>query len=418
MAQTVVNNKPSSKSVTNKYKYIASLKVLINKETVEVDPMYIKSIVIDYDYINYNMPLIYLTVTLDNILILKLLDNQDTATIMFNIQRYIMDDPMQIKVDYIKDEFIYFISDNLNIRNAGAKEGQTASEPDGNNFTTTTIGLMSLKLVNNNKKTTSGVVNKTTMMSLAYHIIGGELPLIMEPFKYNKTLNGIILPPLDSKAQTIKYLNNLSCFYDTQYRYFMDFDAVYLISTSGTKVPKKNDKLNDVLITLSSFLENDSKIQGMILDTQNNMYKIYISDGDCEKIDNKISDKSFTKVVATSVDGTTSSIDLTSSKNKKIISKSSSIRLANDNTAILKNMQSTIDNSTVTLVVTKTDIDSSVLSINKRYIVEATEVYGDAYNAEYLLNRKRELYIREDENLIMDTILTLNKIGDSNVKIG
>ena len=51
--------------------------------------------------------------------------------------------------------------------------------------------------------------------------------------------------------------------------------------------------------------------------------------------------------------------------------------------------------------------------MNKEYIVKADEVYNtEAYNGTYILSRKRELYIREDKNFSMNTMLLLEKVAE------
>ena len=46
-----------------------------------------------------------------------------------------------------------------------------------------------------------------------------------------------------------------------------------------------------------------------------------------------------------------------------------------------------------------------------KFIVKADDVYNtEAYNGRYILTRKRELYIREDENFSMNTMLLFEKV--------
>ena len=61
-------------------------------------------------------------------------------------------------------------------------------------------------------------------------------------------------------------------------------------------------------------------------------------------------------------------------------------------------------------MVQKADIDASVLTLNKEYIINAKEVRNnDIYNGRYLLARKRELYIRQDEEFIANVMLLFDK---------
>ena len=94
----------AAQTITNEYRYTATFTLVLSDESIELNPMYIKSIIVDYNYTADNtMPLIYLTITLDNKIIYKLLDNLDTGLITFNIQRYVKNSDMPIYEDYIKE---------------------------------------------------------------------------------------------------------------------------------------------------------------------------------------------------------------------------------------------------------------------------------------------------------------------------
>jgi hypothetical protein len=422
MATTNINAAAvgATQTTRNKYRYTASFQLVIDNESTELDPMYIKSIVIDYDYKKNTMPLIYLTVSIDDRIIKKLVQSKDTAVIIFNIKRFVANSEIPaesiVKVDYIKDTFTYFLPDTLSNYSV-TEPSQDLDDVTGQNFTTTTLGLLSLDLVNKNKKTMNGVVNKTPIMSLVYNLLS-DRKLIFEQFKYNKILNGIIIPPLESKAKMIKYLNSLNCFYDTSYRYFMDFDVTYLISTSGNKIQRKGEKISEVILKINKYTENDQKIEGMDIDETNKVYRIYVGDQDCEKLDNKLIDRSYSTIVAQGTSpNTTTKTDLNVSDKSVISKKRTTIRVPNDNTTLLKNMKADMDNSMVTITVTKSDLDMSIFTINKAFYIEASETYGSEYSGKYLLVRKRELYIREDEDFSASVMLTFNKIADSKVAV-
>ena len=408
----------STETIKNKYRYDAAFQFVLDNESIDLDSKYIKSIIIDFDYKKNTMPLIYLTISMDNKIILKMLQNQDKGTIVFTIRRYISNNNYQntIKTNYIKNNFIYFIADNLNIREAN-DDGQDLNSASGTNFVTTTIGLLPLDLVNINKKSLNCVINKTPMMSLIYNLLS-DRSLVMEQLQYNTILDGIILPPLDSKAKLLKYLNNISCFYNTSYRYFMDFDTTYFLSSSGKKIPKIGEDISDIIINISRLDETDAKLEGMEIDYENKAYVLYIGDGFSEKIDNKLIERSYSTIVAQGTSlNTTQSANLNTNKDSVITKKRSTIRLPNDNTILLNNIKTDMDNSMTTIMVSKSDIDMSIFTINKRYYIKATDTYGDLYNGEYLLVRKREIYIREDDTFTGDVALTFNKLSNSTISI-
>ena len=78
---------------------------------------------------------------------------------------------------------------------------------------------------------------------------------------------------------------------------------------------------------------------------------------------------------------------------------------------MLNNIVSTINNSAIQIMVQKTDIDSSIFTINKEYIIRADSAYNtEDYNGRYILARKRELYIKSGDNYTMSTMLLFRKV--------
>ena len=151
-------------------------------------------------------------------------------------------------------------------------------------------------------------------------------------------------------------------------------------------------------------------IQGMLLDTDNKICKIDISGIDAELADNNTSTKIFSKVKATGTSGSSSNMEL-KDQSELITAKTRAIRVSNENSGLINNMKASIEHGAVQLLVQKTDIDASVLTINKEYTIKADEVYKKSdYNGRWLLIRKRELYIREDDNFSMTTMLLFEKI--------
>lgn len=395
----------------NVYKYAVEMRYVLNQEDITyLDPMNIKSVAIDSDYKNANMPMIFVTLSINKRLIDKMVKNQDTGTVLLNIKRCTVNSDMpDLYIDYINDKFIYFISEDINKNDSADYEG--ANEDREDIYKLTTIGLLSLDHVNKNKKVMNGVVNGK-LSSIMYYLTS-HLPIVIEPPTNNVTLTNQFLPPLNSVAKALKYINSINVFYSTPYRFFIDFGVSYLLSSSGAAVKQKGEAISTVLLVLKNSYDEGSKIQGMITSEEQSMYQIEIDAQDCELADNHISDKSYTKVSATSTSGSKVDASLSNKpEESSIVSKTRAVRVSNDNTGLVDNMISSLDNSAIQLLVQKTAIDSSVLTMNKEYFVKADEVYGsEKYNGRYILTRKRELYVREDEDFSMDVMLLLEKIA-------
>ena len=401
---------------SNIYKYTATMSFILGQEVHDIDTMNIKSIAIDNDYKNANMPMIFVTVAINRKIIDKMVKNQDSGIIILDLQRAIINSDMpDLYSKYINDKFIYFISEDVNKTDEIDYEESNKDRDDL--FKVVVLGLLSLDHVNKNKRDINGVVNGN-LASVLYYLIGNQ-PVLIEPPKDNIDMHNKFIPPMNSISKTLKYLNSLNVFYQTPYRFFIDFDCAYLMSSSGKAVKKKGEDISTVFLILRNTFNEASKVQGMIIDEKQSMYQIECDGIDCELADNHISEKSYSTISAINASGSSTQGSLSNRTKDTIVeSKNKSIRLANDNTGLLDNMISASDSSAIQLLVQKTDIDSSVLTMNKEYIIKADEVYKtEAYNGRYILTRKRELYIREDTNFVMNTMLLFEKIPGDNIEM-
>lgn len=404
-----MDNTNAYKPNTNLYKYSIDMKYVLDDEVKDIDNMNIRSVAVDCDYKNTNMPMIFVTAAIDKNLIDKMVENQDTGFIILNIRKAISNSGMSdLYTDYISDKFIYFISNDINKASEIDYTDQNSDREDL--FKIVSLGLLSAECVNNNKKIANGVISGK-QSSILYYILS-HMPCLIEPPTDNKYISNQFLPPINSVAKMIEYLNSLKVIYSTQYRFFMDFDCAYLLSSTGRALKKKNEDITSVYLTIRNAFDESSKIQGMTIDKDNGFYQIECDGADCELADNHVSDKTFNKISATDSSGNKSDKELINRSDKSIISKKTrAVRVQNDNTGLLDNMVSSSDTQAVQLLVQKTNIDSSVLTLNKEYNIKADEVYkSDKYNGKYILSRKRELYMREDENFVMNVMLLMEKV--------
>lgn len=396
---------------TNIYKYTAGMSYILDGNIDTIENINIKTIVIDSNYNDMNMPMIFVTLGLYKRLINKMVLNQDRGIILLNIKRCVTNSHMpDLYTDYIDDKFIYFISGDLS-NSLSTIEIPEDNPNDSDDVDTVTLGLLSLDHVNKNKRNINGVLNGK-MSSIMYYTTS-HLPIVIEPPKNNKMMENLFIPPMNSVSKTLQYLNFVNVFYTTPYRFFIDFDRSYLISSSGKAVKYKGEYISTVMMNIyDEDKSKESKIQGMITDRSSSMYILELDSEDCELVDNHVSEKSYSKISATNtsgnkIEGTLSNI----SKYSSIKTKTRSIRIMNDNNGILDNMISYLDTSAIQLLVQKIDIDSSIFTMNKEYIVQAEDAYNtETYNGRYILVRKRELYVREDDNFTMNVMLLFRKV--------
>lgn len=389
------------------YRYTADLKYVLNGTVYDIDTPSIKTMAIDRDYINRNMPMVFITLGVYQSLANKMRLNQDTGYFILDIKRCIYNSGNpDLFTNYISDKFIYFIAGDIDIDNSVEYK---EDEPDENIIVT--LGLLSADHVNKNKKIINGVVDGK-LSSIMYYVTSG-LPVLIEPVKNNVMMKELVLPPLNSVAKALEYLNSVQVFYDTPYIFFIDFDISYLLSSSGRSVKAKNDTITTVIMNIFHWEDDpESKIQGINTNKGQSVYQINISSANCEISDNNLSEKLFRKINAANTSGINTSGNIAARSSKSpIVSKSKSVRIGNDNNGLLNHMIHTIDSSAVQIVVQKTDIDPDIFTINKEYHIDAYNAYGsDIYNGRYLLVRKRELYVRDDETFTSNTMLSFKKL--------
>jgi hypothetical protein len=395
------------------YKYRASAVYVVGQDQYDINYINFKSIVIDHDYRNNNMPLIYAVLRISSKIVDIIVSNKDTGVFILNIQKCVASDESELWKDYIKDTFIYYTPDDIN--KTDTRDYAESNEERADIYKEITVGLLSQSLVNTNKKVVNGIIN-TDMMSAAYYILSSR-PVIIEPFTNNPTLKNVFLPPLNSVAKCIEYLNNYKVFYNSDYIYYMDFDTSYLLSSNGKAIPKKGDTINSVIITLKNDSDMTSRGQGMVEDENAKCYKIDISASSAQISDNEVNTKSFTSISYTSTDGTNNKSEVESlASDSNVVAKVKNVRVPNNNTGLISNISKSIVNNSIFLSINKNDLDASVFTPNKEYNISADAVYTDGgYSGKYLLIRKRELYFKStgsgaDEQFTMSTLLFFSKI--------
>lgn len=382
----------------DKYKYSIQLRYIKKKENIsqEIKSTRIRSVIIDKDYSSNNLPVIFMNITLQKDLLDHMIHNSQKNTMVLTIYKYIYrEGKLSTKVKYIHSEMAYFIQEDLNYR----ASLDYASEENKEKDTITknlNIGLMSIANMNNNKKTYNCILRNTTMMN-AVHYCTSHMNMIIERFHYNDTLRELLISPQSSVAATIKYLNNIKVFYKTPYRFFIDFDCGYLLSSSGTSVPRKGESINTILIVIRDPLNEQAMEDGMITNNKTKNYQIDVSAADTMVYENRITEKVYTSVAGISENGQTRSINLNINKSSYSNNKTEIIRTPVSNPNLIENISASNNQSSSHITLNKMDIDASIFTPNKRYVIRNYDGHKDR-NGDFILVRKRELYLFESED--------------------
>ena len=88
------------------------------------------------------------------------------------------------------------------------------------------------------------------------------------------------------------------------------------------------------------------------------------------------------------------------------------IPVKNDNANMLKNIKAGIENNKNTISLYKQDMDVSVFNINKKYIIRNYDTHSDK-DGLFLLDRRVDVFIREDDKFLGTCLLTFSKVANS-----
>ena len=389
----------------DRYKYSVQLRYIKKKENIsqEVKSSRIRSIIIDKDYINNNLPVIFMNITLQKDLLDHMILNSKKNTMVLTIYKYIYKEgSLPTKVQYIHSEMAYFIQEDLNYRASldySSEENKEKDEITKN----LNIGLMSIDNMNNNKKAFNIILRNTTMMNAA-HYCTSHMNMVIERFHYNETLKELLISPQSTVAATLKYLNNIKVFYKTPYRFFIDFDCGYLLSSSGTSVPKKGESINTVLIVIRDPLHHQAMNEGMITNLKTKNYQIDVSAADTIVYQNKITEKVYTAVAGISESGQTNPISLNINRSDYSRDKTEIIRTPVSNPNLIQNISAKNNQSTSHITLNKMDIDTTAFTPNKRYVIKNYDGYKDK-DGDFILTRKREMYFFESDDLFDGNVM-------------
>lgn len=398
---------------SNEYEYYIELVYVDNRNntTTNIDTQYIKSIMIDRDYDNNNMPIIYANVVLDRSLLDDMILYSQKNLIIIRFSKSIKNSTNKIKIKYAEFECAYFILDDLNKLpdlDDAAKENMMNNDL----YRMTTIGLMKLDLINKNNIVQSNLVLRDTYMYDAVKYYTSKLDnILIEPFLYNNRHEQILIQSANTVSSIIRYLNNIDVFYNTSYRFFMDFDKTYLISSSGKPILSKNETIGDVIITVNKLMKNINIVdEGMVVDRNISAYKINVPNIDTQFYKDQLQDKKFRQITAITSDGIRQTTDLNINIADYNMPSDTVIRLHNNNIHKADNIASDINSKSVLFTMNKNNLDSSVLNINKRYLIKN---YNPLYetDGEFLLSNKKEVYFRNDKSFTLNTLLMFRLLG-------
>ncbi len=86
------------------------------------------------------------------------------------------------------------------------------------------------------------------------------------------------------------------------------------------------------------------------------------------------------------------------------------MNVSNNDQNVINPISHNIESGNITLSIVKNDLDATLFTINKEYIIR--DPLHEEYNGRYILMQSKQLFIKQNENFIMSTVLSFKKVSD------
>lgn len=392
--------------VNNLFRYNVSALYINGDEVTEIMPESISSLATVYDYDNKNMPILYMEFNVKADLYDAMVINIETARIILTIKRYDKKAASGLERIFIRKEFSYLMETDPDYHKPLEKL-ENSREPIETSYKRGIIALMDTESLDNNSVQYNDIFKNSNMISIV-HRYTKHMRMIIEPFTYNETIPCLIIPPITSIRALLKFLNECYPFYDKGYRYFRDFDRTYLLSNEGNPVDDNTDMYDTMIIEIMDTTAVETKSSGIYTDPNQKAYVMQVDALDTNVSIDIVRNKEFNAIVGVDTFGNSETVDLFTNigdqKEKVLLSRVYNLRY-------LENVKAQIDSGTVVLQMKRTEIDSSIITPNKEYIIKNYREYSE-YNGRYILSSKRDVYLQQNNEFISNTILTFRKMLD------
>lgn len=402
--------------VQYKYRVSWSYNCQANGKVYDLLPSQIHLIIIDKYFDKSNMPLMYINANIDKNMLDKIIKGKKTDTFYLNLKKYNVDDPAQIAIDYINKRFVYF----LNTEDANYTKNYDYDNEDDKErediYNRVTIGLMDYEAIRDNLQINYGVFNGSIVDNIridtfnnidVIHRFTKHMRILIEPM-VPKDISEMPLSPDDSVSKIIKQIDDFKTLYDTNYRFFIDFDKAYLLSSSGKSVPSIDDDINSIICNIINAEVPED--QGIAI--YNDSYIFNINSKFTNFLENNT-----TSNVSANINAVSGIGDLSDKNSLKLIppninigtKNSQLIRVSNSNEQKIKNMKNEIDTNQIKLIIKKAHVDIDAFKINKEFNVNNHDSKSDL-NGRFIISRMQEYYSFEENELVLMVMLILRKL--------
>lgn len=384
------------------YRSLITMQLIDPKNNIiNIPPESIQYIIIDSNFEEKMMPVIYITMKLTTDIFNQLIDYKNTGRIYLNIKQYDVNSPIALYKDRVKGQFIYFPPKDYDYRKSLSNNNPNVD----NSYNKITIGLIDADILNFNTKSFNGVYNNIDTSALVKMITNGR-EFITDKLDTIEVYDRFFIPPMKTRSEAINYVFGETKFFAHQYLYFNDFNISYLLNRIDRKSATDNSApINTILFFVSKLNVADSYYDGMEKALESRSYNMYLNTVNIEYVENDYSGKSTNKIIAVDESGVKST-SLNIKENKFIGEKVEYVRTDTGLDRIKNNYES----SQLMISVTKNNLDGSIFAPNMVYRVSNYNDKAKQYDGNYTIIQKKEIISKANKVFNNTLQILLRKI--------
>lgn len=382
------------------YKAKIDLSFNYGNQVDKIQPETISYIMIESDYENKSVPIIYISLSVNSDLYSKIIRYKDSAKFNIRITKQNASSDTAISKLVLNDSFNYIPS------TTNPNYTENLNDMDyryDTSYRRIMIGLISVDLQNKLRQSFNSIYNNIDQNTLVGLAVEG-IPTVIEPLTYNESYKSLSLPPINSRYKLLKHVFDKDPFYDTNFIYFLDFDRAYLMSKRGNPVDAGDGKLNNIIVDIRSVTAPEAYYEGM--DTKNGAYYMYVNPVNTNVTLNLGTEKVANQLIGADDDGLTQKLDMNINNTQGSTTKHTFYRTSN--AALIKNE---LETNSVIIELFKQHIDGSVFTPNKSIMVSNYGEYSK-YNGRYTLSYKKEFFKCIAGEFLISCNIGLKKVGN------
>ena len=267
-------------------------------EPIHIMPENIMGVIIDYNFDSESVqPMTMVKVELDKNLIDQMVGHKSDGRIQLMINKIDVSSEPGVETPYINAKCTYELADDKMSDKSTLYGSDLGMEDPQDRYAQTTIGLVSEDIVNWNVISNDLVIRETNMMGAVCYFTK-HIPIVIQPFDHNKEIDQLVIQPVESIKELLRFLCDVGTFYNTQVRFFYDFDCAYLTDSSGRGTPRDDEKYNTVILkAVNPDTDTGAFEQGIYELEEEQCYKMNFQTEDNQYKEDNYQDKLFNNII-------------------------------------------------------------------------------------------------------------------------